>query len=167
MMHIQYLLNFLTVPLLVLLSAFGNLLPAGCRSLQARSTKKLPTEPTLTLSTPCCVFVFDESIRWHYTLVITNLAERYHSSEFPSFCLNMIRSGGILYVFASIDRLGVDQILHEVFLSYHLLFGSQDHPENCSVGLSGHQKQNPIKAGSLLPLLCMIKHLTPRFIRAD
>lgn len=96
--------------------------------------------------------------------MITTLAERYRALEFPSLCLNMIRSEGYFtHVQASIAQAWTlmllrtisRKILHEVFPSYHLLFGSQDHHENCSVGLSGHQKQNHIKVASLalLPLL--------------
>lgn len=129
-------------PLSILLKAFGNLLPArSSRTAQlASETGKMasswhPLYPDETNAYLLHVLLHVH-IQWVDSLCLhldyDKSSRTLSLFSFPSFCLEMLHTHGVIYSFASIEGPCADpransddisQYLLEVLLSYRLLFG--------------------------------------------
>lgn len=128
-------------PMSVLLKAFGNLLPARSSnsSYLANETGSIasfwrPLHPEETNAYLLHVLL-DVQIRWVDTLALhldyDKSTRTLSLFRYPSFCLKMLLSRGLIFSFSSIEGFPEDpraneeeisQFLQEVLLSYRLLF---------------------------------------------
>jgi hypothetical protein len=173
-------------PLAILLKAYGNLLPACCRSSRTVVTELAKTVYSWTSLSPFDTNAYLLStllrveIRWVDTLALHldyDKSSRILSLfRYPSFCIAMLHSKGALYAFASTESNPVDPrateeeitfLLRETLLSYRLLFG-QSKPArkffrnmlSCRSVLS----QNP---DPLLRSLCLDQYFADPLVPAD
>jgi hypothetical protein len=172
-------------PMAIILKGYGNLLPARSRRLaivasEASEVASLwcPVNPA-EFNAHLLYTLLRIEIRWVDTLALhldydkstrTLLLFRY-----PSLCTAMLRSKGALYSFASTDLNSADpradhneitDILHEVVLSYRLLFGQSKHSRKLFQHLSDSNPTLYLNADPFLYSLCAKKHpdhyLTPQ-----
>ena len=178
-------------PLSILLKAFGNILPSRSSDIAqvASENSKIASSWTPLYPTETNAYLLHTLLRVHIRWVdALALHLDYDKSSrtlslfsYPSFCLEMLHSGGIVYSFASIEDYGPDlradrdnkedisQFLQEVLLSYRLLFGQSAKSRR----LFRHTFKPPgghdNLADFLLPLICTRKQLvdTPKSIPMD
>ena len=175
-------------PLSVLLKAFGNLLPARSPDITQVASENskvasswLPLYPTET-NAYLLHTLLRVRIRWVDALALhldyDKSSRTLSLFSYPSFCLEKLLSGGVVYSFASIERYSADpradkedisQFLQEVLLSYRLLFGQSAKSRRLFRHTfkppGGHDNQ----VDCLLPLICTRKQLadTPTSIPMD
>lgn len=178
-------------PLSILLKAFGNILPAPSSNIAqvASENSKIASSWTPLYPTETNAYLLHTLLRVHIRWVdALALHLDYDKSSrtlslftYPSFCLEMLHSGGMIYSFANIEEYGPDlradrdnkddisQFLQEVLLSYRLLFGQSAKSRR----LFRHTFKPPGGHGNLadflLPLICTRKQLvdTPKSIPMD
>ena len=174
-------------PLSVLLKAFGNILPARSSNIAqvASENSKIASSWTPLYPTETNAYLLHTllrvQIRWVDALALhldyDKSSRTLSLFSYPSFCLEMLHSNGMVYSFASIKGYGADpcadkgdisQFLQEILLSYRLLFGQSTKSRR----LFRHTFKPPgghdSLADLLLPLICTKKQLTtPTLIPMD
>ncbi len=164
-------------PLHILLKAFGNLIPA--RSTNATQDATEATHAAMSWTALC-----PEDMNAHLLSVLLRVRFRWVDSlalhldydkstrtlslfSFPSLCVEMLRSGGIIFAFASHDGNSVDRradendiatLLREVLLSYRLLFGQSSKARSLFKHLAAKGELPFPRQDDLLSLLCTSKN---------
>lgn len=174
-------------PLSVLLKAFGNILPARSSNVAqvASENSKIASSwaPLYPAETNAYLLhtLLRVHIRWVDSLALhldyDKSSRTLSLFSYPSFCLEMLHSGGIVYSFASIEGYGADpcadkedisQFLQEVLLSYRLLFGQSAKSRKLFRHTFKPPGEHDSLADFLLPLICTKKQLaTPTLIPMD
>ena len=175
-------------PLHILLKAFGNLIPA-------RSTAAAQDATEATHAAMSWVAVYPEDTNAHLLNVLLRVRFRWVDSlalhldydkstrtlsifSFPSLCVDMLQSSGIIYSFASQDRNTVDRraddddiasLLCEVLLSYRLLFGQSPKARSLFQHMATKGEIPFPRQDELLSLLCTSKNprLMERWLPED
>lgn len=158
-----------SLPLPIVPKAFGNLIPSRSSALAQVASEKsktlsswLPLYPKETNSY-LLQTLLRVQIRWVDTLALhldyDKSTRTLSIFTFPSFCLDTLHAGGMIYSFGSIDhgdtnRDDISQLLREVLLSYRLLFGQSGPSRKLFRHCFTHSDIRPCEMDPLLPLLC-------------
>ncbi|PLB54770.1 hypothetical protein P170DRAFT_421424 [Aspergillus steynii IBT 23096] len=158
-----------SLPLAILLKAYGNLIPSGSSSSTQVASEKskassswLPLYPKET-NAYLLQTLLRVRIRWVDTLALhldyDKSSKTLSIFAYPSFCLSTLHAGGLLYSFASIDHGDanpddISQLLREVLLSYRLLFGQSGPSRKLFRRHLTPSDIPPCEMDPLLPLLC-------------
>ena len=162
-------------PLWILLKAFGNILPARSPGVaRASETSKVASSwlPLYPMETNAYLLhnLLGVRIRWVDALALhldyDKSSRTLSLFSYPSFCLDMLLSDGLIYSFACSAQCGMDlranrddisQLLREVLLSYRLLFGQSAKSRKLFRQIFKPSENHHVD--SLLPLLCTKKRL--------
>jgi hypothetical protein len=170
--------DFSDRPLYILLKAFGNLLPARSPTAPqiAVETTRVAASWTALYPADINAHLLDILLRVRFRWVDTlALHLDYDKSTrtlclfaFPSMCVEMLRSHGPIFAFASTERNAVDpradekdieKLLQEVLLSYRLLFGQSARARRLFRRMMSGGSAPPFpQPDTLLALLCASKN---------
>lgn len=158
-----------SLPLPIVPKAFGNLIPSRSSALAQVASEKSKTSsswlPLYPKETNAYLLqtLLRVQIRWVDTLALhldyDKSSKTLSIFAYPSFCLNTLHTGGMIYSFANIDHGDakpddISQLLREVLLSYRLLFGQSGPSRKLFRRCFTPSSIPPCEMDPLLPLLC-------------
>lgn len=160
-------------PLSVLLKAFGYLLPArssqAARLASENSKTAMIWQPLYPTETNAHLLHVLLNVRIQWVDMLALHLDYDKSSRtlsvfgYPSFCLEVLHSRGIIFSFSSVEESSYDpradqddisQFLQEVLLSYRLLFGQSTPSRRLFRRLFATSKAQGYPVDRLLPRLC-------------
>ena len=173
-------------PLAILLKAYGNLLPARCRSSEnvaSELARKVYSWTSLSSSDTNAYLLHTllrVDIRWVDTLALhldyDKSSRTLSIFRYPSFCIAMLQSKGAIYSFASKEPHPVDPrateeeityFLNETLLSYRLLFGQSKTARRFFRNMISSESVLSCNPDPLLRLLCLDQYFAHPFVPAD
>jgi len=179
-------LNMADRPLPILLKAFGNLLPARCRSSEnvASEMAKAVYLWTSLSSSDTNAYLLHTllrvDIRWVDTLALHLDYDKSTGTlsifRYPSFCIAMLQSKGAIYSFSSTEQHPADPrateeeitcFLRETLLSYRLLFGQSKPARRFFRNMLSSGSVSDSNLDPLLRSLCLDHYFAHSFVPAD